>query len=451
MPTKLDLTELGSTGLPRYGGYVYDEILPELSGGRWRRVVREMIHDPVISAVLFAIEMLVRQVTWDVQPASHKRADKKAAEFLKGALFEDMAQTWPDTVADILSFLPWGWSFPELVYKRRGGDVADPTSRSRFNDGLIGWRKWAPRAQETLQRWDFDESGGVQAMIQAPPPDFRSRRIPIEKALLFRTTTRKGSPEPPGILRPCYRPYYFKILVENIEGIGIERDLAGLPVAYAPPEIFSSKAGPEEKATLERLKQIVTSIKRNEQAGLVFPMVYDKQSGKPLYDLKLLATGGRRQFDTDKVINRLDQRILMTVMADFLMLGHQKVGSFALSSDKTDLFGVALGAFLDSICAVVNRHAIPRLFRLNGWKTDRLPQLTHGDIETVDLAALGDYIQKISGKGVKLNHAQQQFLLKQVKGMPVAEAPAEPKSAKEPGDKKADEDAGEESDTEEEK
>lgn len=425
MPQKLDLTELGSTGLPRYGGYVYDEILPELSGYRWRRVVREMTsNDPVINAVLFAIEMLVRQVTWDVSSASQDNEGLEAAAFVRGAL-DDMSTTWPDTVAEILTFLPWGWSYPELVYKRRDGDGADPTRRSRFSDGRIGWRKWAPRAQETLDQWEFDDGGGVRAMIQNPPPDFRTRRIPIEKALLFRTTTRKGNPEPPGILRACYRPWYFKTRIENIEGIGIERDLAGLPVVFGPPDLFASDAKPADKALLALLQRIATSIKRDEQEGLVFPLVYDPKSGKPLYDLKLLTSGGRRQFDTDKVIQRYDQRILMTVLADFLMLGHQKVGSFALSSDKTNLFGVALGAWLDSICAVVNRHAIPRLFKLNGRRTDRLPSLTHGDIESPDLTELGEYISKISGTGVRLNPRQQQWLLKQVKGMPVDEEGAD--------------------------
>lgn len=442
MPEKLDLTELGSTGLPRYGGNVYDEILPELTGTRWRRIVREMTsNDPVIAAVLFAVEMLVRQVTWDVSAASQDNADLEAAAFVKGALFDDMSQTWPDTVAEILTFLPWGWSMPELVYKeRRGsnpGSYKDAAGRlvqkatSRFSDGQIGWRKWAPRAQETLYQWEFDDNGGVQAMIQSPAPDFQLRRIPMEKALLFRTTSRKGSPEPPGILRACYRPWYFKTRIENIEGIGIERDLAGLPVVFGPPELFAKNAKPEDKALLALLQQIATSIKLDEQAGIVFPLVYDKVSGKPLYDLKLLSSGGRRQFDTDKVIQRYDQRILMTVMADFLMLGHQKVGSFALSSDKTNLFGVALGAWLDSICAVVNRHAIPRLFRLNGRPTDRLPGLTHGDIESINLTELGEYISKISGTGVSLTPKQQQWLLRRVKGMPVEDdAPAAARGAK---------------------
>jgi hypothetical protein len=427
MSKKIDLTELGSTGLPQFGGYVYDEILPELSGARWRKIVKQMTsNDPVINAVLFAIEMLVRQVTWDIKAASSAQEDQEAAEFLRGALFEDMSQTWPDTVAEILTFLPWGWSYPEIVYKRRLGESNDPTKRSSFTDGLIGWRKWAPRAQETLERWEFDDEGGIQAMIQSPPPDYAWRRIPIEKALLFRTSTRKGNPEPPGILRGCYRPYIFKTRIENIEGIGIERDLAGLPVLFGPPELFAKDASAENKALLALLQKIATSIKRDEQEGIVFPLVYDKVHPKPLYDIKLLSSGGRRQFDTDKIIQRKDQRMLMTVLADFLLLGSKSVGSFALSSDKTDLFGVALGAWTDSIAAVVNRHAVPRLFRLNGKPTNRLPQLTPGDIESPNLEELGDYIQKISGTGVTLKPHQQQWLLKQIKGMPDADEEASP-------------------------
>jgi hypothetical protein len=34
----------------------------------------------------------------------------------------------------------------------------------------------------------------------------------------------------------------------------------------------------------------------------------------------------------------------MTVLADFVLLGHQQVGSFALSSDKTKLFSMAVGS-----------------------------------------------------------------------------------------------------------
>ena len=48
------------------------------------------------------------------------------------------------------------------------------------------------------------------------------------------------------------------------------------------------------------------------------------------YDLKLLSTGGRRQFDTNAIIARYDARIAMSCLADFILLGHDKVGTLAL-------------------------------------------------------------------------------------------------------------------------
>jgi hypothetical protein len=45
---RTDLTIIGSTGLNRAGGRVYEEYLRELAGDRWRRVLREMMdQDPV--------------------------------------------------------------------------------------------------------------------------------------------------------------------------------------------------------------------------------------------------------------------------------------------------------------------------------------------------------------------------------------------------------------------
>lgn len=398
---QVDVTELGRTGLTRMGGTVYEEFLPQLQGTKAIRVYKEMsANDPVVGAILFAVDMLLRQVSWRVEPASSSRADQEAAEFLRSCL-EDMSTTWQDTISEILSMLIYGWSYHEIVYKRRLGDQRDPTKRSRYNDGRIGWRKLPGRAQDTLYEWRFDEAGGVQGMVQQPPPDYQLREIPIEKALHFRTTAQKGDPQGRSILRNAYRPWYFKKHIEEIEGIGIERDLAGLPVAWVPPQLLSPNATAEDKVVLEAIKKIVVNVRRDEQEGIVFPLVYDDRGNK-LYDFTLLSTGGRRQFDTDGIVARYDQRIAMTILADFILLGHEKVGSFALSSSKTHLFAVALGAWLDSIAAVFNRHAIPRLFALNDFKVERLPQLVHGDIETPDLKELGEFVKNLAGTGMEL-------------------------------------------------
>ena len=121
------------------------------------------------------------------------------------------------------------------------------------------------------------------------------------------------------------------------------------------------------------------------------------------WELQLLSTGSRRQFDTNAIIERYDTRIAMTVLADFVLLGHQNVGSFALSSDKTRLFSMALGAYLDIICEVLNNKAIPQLIDMNSDHFTGItdyPKLCHGDIESQDLVALSTYIKDLTGIGV---------------------------------------------------
>ncbi|GHU46824.1 hypothetical protein FACS1894120_4270 [Clostridia bacterium] len=134
-------------------------------------------------------------------------------------------------------------------------------------------------------------------------------------------------------------------------------------------------------------------MRRDQQEGVLLP---------PGWDFNLLSTGGKRQFDTNAIIERHDNRIAMTVLADFVLLGHEKVGSFALSSDKTELFGIALGAFLDLICEVFSNQAIPRLIDINGDAFKGItgyPQLIHGDIETQDLGKLGTFIKDMVSIG----------------------------------------------------
>lgn len=394
-----DLNIVGLTGLVRAGGEVREEFLRELQGVRGRKAWREMLdNDPIVGGTRNAIAQLIRKVQWEFAPADESAEAHKMGDFYQGAL-EDMSDAWPELVGQLLSFLGWGWSFFETVYKLRGGDSNDPHYRSQYNDGLIGWRKWAIRAQESLERWQFDPEGGVQAMIQRPAPDYVARTIPIDKALLFRTTAEKGSPEGRSLFRNAWSAYYYKREIQRIEAIGIERDLAGLPVALVPVELLSDAPTSAQTTTLNAIKDLIRNIRRDEQEGVVFPLAYT-QDGKPTYELKLLSTGGTRAFDIDKVIARYDQRMAMSVLADFLLLGHEAVGSKALSVDKTELFTEAISAFADVIAAVINQHAVPRLHRLNGWDMRLRPELRHGRIEHVDLDAFASAILKLTQAGM---------------------------------------------------
>ena len=382
--------QLGSYGLKQWSGYINEEFLVELKGRDKWKVYREMSdNDAMIGSILFAIEMLIRQCNWFVEPASEEADDVANAEFVEEAMNTMDDMSWEDLITEILSFLIYGFSYNEVVYKQR-------------EDGRYVWKRIINIAQESLQRWEFNDEQDLMGLHQDDPATAQSHFIPVEKAFLFRTKMNKNNPEGKSILRNAYRSWYFKKHIEEIEGIGIERDLAGLPVMKVPAQIMSSNASSAEQAIYAECKTIIRDIRRDEQEGVIFPSDIDPDTNQPQYSLELLSTGGTRQFNTNEIINRYDQRIAMTVLADFLMLGHEKVGSFALSSDKTSLFAVAIGSFLEQIKSVLNNKAVKQLFAINGVKLDKYPKIQCSDIEKPDLQQFSDFMVKMAQTGMPL-------------------------------------------------
>lgn len=404
--------EIGRIGQKRYSGIFYEEFLRDLRGKKGIETYKEMSeNDDIIGAILFSIEMLMRQTQWTVQAAGETTKDKRAAEFVQECMF-DMQDTWTDTISEILSFLTYGWSYHEIVYKRRMGRTRNQDTRSKYKDGLIGWKKLPIRAQETLYEWEYDEKDNLIALTQMPPPNLALYTIPVEKALHFRTKSRKGNPEGKSILRNAYRSWYFKKKIQEFEGIGIERDLAGLPLLIAAEGEDIWEDSQEARDNLLRLQEMVRMVRRDEKEGIVLPYGYE---------FKLLNSGGNRQFDTNKIIDRYDTRIAMTVLADFIILGHQQVGSFALSSDKTKLFSVAIGAYLDIITETFNSQGIPALIDMNESYFDSItdyPRLVHGDVEHEDITKVAQYVKEMTGIGILVPDEALEDHMRQLASLP---------------------------------
>ncbi len=389
------MKEIGRIGQQRWDGMFSEEFLPELRGIKGIKVYKEMANnDSTVGSILFAIRMMCRQVVWSVEPGGDSAKDKEAAEFVESCM-DDMQNTWTDTISEILSFLTYGWSFHEIVYKRRLGRRRDRSLHSKYSDGLIGWQKLPIRSQDTLYKWEYDEKDNLIGMTQQPPPSYELLTIPIHKAMLFRTESTKDNPEGRSILRNAYRDWYFKRRIQEIEAIGIERDLAGLPVIHAPEGLDIWDADDVDATRINAaLITMVKNIRRNEFEGLVLP------SG---YDVQLLSTGGTRQFDTNAVIGRYNTNIAQTVMADFIMLGHEGTGSYALSEDKTEMFSTAISTYLDIICETFNNQGIPSLIDINGSHFDGItdyPVLTHGEVKDVDITQLSAFLMQMIGSGV---------------------------------------------------
>ncbi len=396
----LDFNAIGTSGLKQSGGMIDEEWHPKLRGIFGPKMYREMADSSsIIGSIQYLFESLVRQVEWRVEPAAPEAAAEEQAEFLESCLL-DMDITFEDFISEVLSFLPYGWALFEEVYKLRKGESDDLTTSSKFDDGKIGWRKLALRSQDTLDHWEFDpDNRELLGMHQLDQSVGIAAFIPIGKAILFRTRTTKDNPEGRSIYRNAVDDYFFLKRISMIEAIGIERDLTGMLVMEVPFDLLIPDATDENKAILTMLQKMLSEVKRDERLYAMVPPEVDNEGNPTGYKMKLLSTGGKHQIDTAAVKHYYKTNILQSVLAQFLQLGMDNVGSFALASSQTNLFAVALGAYLGIIASTFNRFGVARLMKFNGVHPDLWPELVHGDIETPELDKIGKYIESLSKAG----------------------------------------------------
>lgn len=382
--------ELGTTGLLQFAGLVEETYLRELRWpGAYAKYNEMQRRDPTIASLLNAIRLLARTAIWTVEPASSDPVDQQAAEFLEQCL-GDMSVTIEDVTEDLLTAIPFGWSWSEIVYKRRKGPGAKVASQ--YDDEAIGWRKFAPRRQSSFYYWEFDETGGVQGLWQMIAMDPKSPRfIPIQKSIHFTAQRDAGNPEGLAIFEPIYEPWHFVKNLQIINGIGFERSFVGLPkFTYGTPDApYTPQA--DDKALVAKTGK---GLRVDEKAYIALP----GQIG-----FELVTTSNPNATSLLDTIKQYRIWMLQVALADFIALGTIATGgSYALGQDKSELFLMAVDGWLDKLAhvdklGVLNRYAVPRLFDYNTFEgiTD-YPRIKHSSVQKPNLPALSSYLSSLT-------------------------------------------------------
>ncbi len=388
------LLEVGISGYRRFGGRIVDEFLPELQGQRGVRVYEEMRrNDPVIGAMLRATVDVICQIDWRCDCPDDMVDDPEAdavCQFVEEC-WADMDLTRRDFLSDVLSMLPFGWAAFEPVYKIRQGQITDPeTPDSQYDDGRIGWARIALRKQQSLYEWIIAPNGRLMGMIQQAAPDYVTRTIPASKLVLFKTAWEGGNPEGYSYLRSAYRPWYLKKNLEEIEAIGSERDLTGIPKITIP-----WNASDVDKSTA---LTILEKVHNDEQTGILVPR---GQTERDDWAFELISSPGSKSIDTDTVIKRYAGEIATAFLAQFLRLGADgRGGSYALGSTMKDFFDLALTSLADLIEETINRSLLPTLMRLNGIPEELWPRYKHGRIAAREFSTFAAALQQLAQAGL---------------------------------------------------
>ena len=384
--------DLGDTGLNQTGwGEVGDEFLREWQGaGEKAKRVREMLYNsPVIGALRMAVEMPIRDIDWHF--TSDQGDDDPRLALLNDAL-DAMSHSWEDHITDALGFLWYGWSMFTISYQQDGGRIL--------------WRKFRPLAPDTLMKWQFAEDGGMAGIEQWPHlwPD----PIPIERMVVYRFRRARGNPEGESLLRPAWLAWYYVKNLQSIEAIGIERNIAGMPVLTLPEHADTTESD-DDTTDVGRARRIVRNVRADELNGLVLPFGWE---------FALVASsGGAGAADTDMVISRYNKQMLMAALSQFLVLGMDNVGALATFEAAGDFFTLTLNAVADIIAETFTKFAVERLLLLNGLDPVgvRLEHSPAGDVQPGDVT---DALVKLVGAGAMTLTAEDEVWLRSLLRLP---------------------------------
>jgi len=394
------VSELGATGSTIFANVLTpSEYNSELQWPKSLAVFDRMRRsDGQVKAALLACELPVRAARWDVSPASDSSLDQEIAEFIRTNLFESMSITWDDFLHHVLMMLPFGHSVFEKVFELDGDQYR--------------WRKMAPRLQTSIIQWNVDDDGGLRSITQQAPPKYDWTEIPVEKLLIF-THGREGSDYVgTSLLRAAYKHWYYKDALYLIDGIAAERHGVGLAVFKLPPTATTDGADSD----LAKVKQIGEALHAHERSYIALP---------PEYDLQLQGVNGQLH-DIIRSAEHHDNQIAKSVLSQFINLGAAGTGSYALSTDQSRFFLLALQTLGTHICNVVNRFGIRQLVDYNWPGITKYPKLVVSGLEQRDMAAYVDAVNKVVTSGVVRTDEEVEAEMRRFLHFPPRKATAQP-------------------------
>lgn len=406
-PERFKMGEAGYLGLNVFNGVTNDELKKELNFPYSIDTYKNMSYHSTVNSALTLFHNLINKVQWSFNPP----ADATEAEIEQAKriteMMHDMEGSWADFISDALSIQVFGFSVHEKVYRRRL-----KSNGSKFDDGLIGWKKLPIRSQETVAKFIFSDNGndivGVKQDLTRVTDRYNryaSRTetevvLPRSKFLLFRAGKHKGDPFGKSPLRDAYLAWRYLTVIEEIEANGVAKDLVGLPVLKLPPQYLSADASPDQKAIRAYYENVMRNLQLNQQSALILPNAYDPETRQPLFELELLSLDGKKGMDTSKVKEYYKNLILTSLFADVLVMGQTATGSFALGQIKNSLSGAAAEALLKSIVDTLNTDLVRQTYDLNGWDTSRMGSFDYDNLEADDLETYSKAVQRYASTGM---------------------------------------------------
>jgi len=388
-PSATATKQIGETsGLYMDGLVRSEDYNAKLTGTRAIDIYNEMrLGDATVRASLQVINLPIKSARWSVKAGEESRQADKIADIVEDELFNKGTRTWQETLSEVLLFLPFGRMPFELVWEIRP-------------DGIVGLRKMASRWPTTIVKWKLKDGGDgiVQQTVTKGQVE-----IPMEKLAIFVNEKEGDNWEGISLLRSAYKHWLMKHKMYLIDAMAMERQ--GLGVPYAKK---TGNGGPKDDD--DEMDTMLENIRANEKGFMRFGSNWEVG----FMDMKASTTRNPIQ-----MVQHHDRQILVNVLGQFLSLGGGgSSGSWALSTDQSKLFLLAIESVAQYICGVFNKYVIPKMVDYNFDNVVKYPTLTYDKIGQVDFAKLMVAVMQGIQSGVLTKDGNLEQYMRDVMDLP---------------------------------
>lgn len=395
---------VGAMGTAVYGGYVQSvEDSAELAGQRKFKTYGEILANTSIAAagVRYFLNVMSK-AKWNFT-ASEADVDGRFAELCEQILTDDPATPFHRITRRA------------AMYRFHGFSVQEWTAR-RHEDGHFTLLDVAPRAQNTIERWDVDEeTGEVRGIIQRTPQRQVDVYLPRGKTVYMVDDSLSDSPEGLGLFRHLVKPATALRRLEQLEGIGFETDLRGIPVARGPfatlaAQVSAGNLSQADRAALEKpVRDFIENHVRTAKTGLMLDSARYRDlsdaasvSSAPQWDIDILSSTQTSLPALNAAINRHNMEIARVLGVEQLLLGGDNGGAYALSKDKSQAFFLTVNSTLEEIRETFIDDLLVPMFRLNGWDMDLMPEVSVEEVSFSDVQVITAALRDLATAGAVL-------------------------------------------------
>lgn len=408
---------IGAPGFANFGGYIQQNERDRRLVGRskWRLYSNLIANIDIVHAGIRFYVNILSKAKWKLVPPE-----------IEDAARAELAQEYADLIDDILNNMETPW---ERVVRRAGmsrylGFSIQEWTAKRRDDGVIGFKDIAPRGQRTIERWDTNEIGDVLGVIQRAPQDQREIYLPRSKLVYIVDDTIDDNPEGLGILRGIVETSDHYRRLRQLEGLGFETNLAGIPIGEAPIEELNRRvvetAGSDNpyteadmRADLEALTELVSNPVRKSNTGLLIDSATYRDEGgdrdNPTqvkkWDFRLLQGSPESQRFIGDAIIRSERQIARVLGVEVILVGDFS-GSRALSEDKTNNLRAIIDSNLLELAEAFKKDIIETIFRLNGWDMELMPEFSTESVQDADIERMlqmSTALQRLSLAGAPIS------------------------------------------------